>query len=406
MENRLVIIGAVWPEPTSTAAGRRMLQLISLVQMMDFSVSFLCAAAKSEYSFNLSSMDVDEIPIELNSDSFDILIKKLDPSIVVFDRYMIEEQFGWRVIENCPKAIRILDTEDLHFLRKARHSAFVQNRTIVTEDYINDIFVREMAAIYRCDLSLIISEFEYGLLMDHFGMDSSIIHYLPFLENNYEKCYDDSFDKRQHFVSIGNFFHEPNWQTVLQLKKLWPEIKGQLPLAEVHIYGAYPPPKAYQLEDIKGGFIIKGRADSVKDIFSKYRVLLAPIPFGAGLKGKLLESMLYGLPNVTTSMGAEGMTWDNLWNGFVSDFTQFAQKSIELYEVEAVWKESQKKGYQIIENKFYKSLHTESFNNVVKKLLHGLESHRTKNFLGKIFTQETLMSKRYLSKWIEEKNRI
>jgi hypothetical protein len=46
----------------------------------------------------------------------------LNPDIVVFDRYMTEEQFGWRVIKNCPKALRILDTEDLHFLRKARGS--------------------------------------------------------------------------------------------------------------------------------------------------------------------------------------------------------------------------------------------------------------------------------------------
>ncbi len=66
--------------------------------------------------------------IELNSSSFDDFAVELNPDVVLFDRFMIEEQFGWRIIENCPKAIRILDTEDLHCLRTARQKAFKEKQ--------------------------------------------------------------------------------------------------------------------------------------------------------------------------------------------------------------------------------------------------------------------------------------
>ena len=135
--NQLVIIGSVWPEPQSTAAGSRMLQLISLFQEQKYEVTFMCSAARSDYSFDLAQISVHTLSIQLNNASFDSEIARINPSIVVFDRFMIEEQYGWRVAEQCPNALRILDTEDLHFLRKAREMAYKQNRSLVFEDYIN-----------------------------------------------------------------------------------------------------------------------------------------------------------------------------------------------------------------------------------------------------------------------------
>jgi hypothetical protein len=75
---------------------------------------------ESVYMIDLESLNVAKKSISLNSSSFDVFIKELNPSVVLFDRFMIEEQFGWRVAENCPDALRVLDTEDLHCLRLAR----------------------------------------------------------------------------------------------------------------------------------------------------------------------------------------------------------------------------------------------------------------------------------------------
>lgn len=100
--------------------------------------------------------------------------------------------------------------------------------------------------------------------------------------------------------------HPPNWDSVLFLKeRLWPEIRIELPKAEIHIYGAYPDQNAQNLNNPKDGFIIKGRAENVISTLSNYRVLLAPLRFGAGQKGKLLDAMRAGLPNITTQIGSE-----------------------------------------------------------------------------------------------------
>jgi spore coat polysaccharide biosynthesis predicted glycosyltransferase SpsG len=119
----LVIIGKVFPEPNSTAAGSRMLQLMDLFLTQNYQITFLSTASISENSFDLNSKNIQFQNIVLNDNSFDDLIKKLNPEIVIFDRFTTEEQFGWRVSEQVPNAVKILDTEDLHFLRNAREKA-------------------------------------------------------------------------------------------------------------------------------------------------------------------------------------------------------------------------------------------------------------------------------------------
>ena len=403
--NQLVIIGSVWPEPQSTAAGSRMLQLISLFQEQGYDVTFMCSASQSDFSYDLSQISVRTQSIELNNVSFDLEIAKINPSIVLFDRFMIEEQYGWRVAEQCPNAIRILDTEDLHFLRKAREIAYKQNRTLAFEDYISDTFKREMASIYRCDLTLLISEFEMQLATEIFKIDASILYYLPFLSEEVNSKVP-KFEDRQHFVSIGNFLHEPNWQTVLLLKKYWSTIKKQLPDAQLLVYGAYVTDKAKQLHDEKEGFLIQGRADNVVTVFQNARVLLAPIPYGAGLKGKLFEAMQYGLPSVTTAMGAEGMHGNLEWNGAIATHeSDFINHAIQLYTEENQWKTALKKGYEIIEKRFKTSLFAADFINKVNYLQENLKTHRNQNFLGQIVQHQSLQSTKYMSKWIEAKNK-
>jgi glycosyltransferase involved in cell wall biosynthesis len=401
----LVIIGAVWPEPNSTAAGSRMLQLIALFQKQDYEITFLCSAMPSDFSFDLSTIAVKTQAIQLNDSSFDTHIKELNPDVVLFDRFMIEEQYGWRVIEQCPNALRILDTEDLHFLRKGREVAYKQNRELVFEDYISDVFKREMASIYRCDLTLLISEYEMQLATETFKIDASLLYYLPFLSEEINPNVP-KLEERNHFVSIGNFLHEPNWQTVLQLKKQWKSIKKQLPEAELHVYGAYVSEKGKQLHNEKEAFLIKGRAESVIEVYAKAKVLLAPIPYGAGLKGKLFEAMQQGLPSVTTKMGAEAMHGNLDWNGFItSDENDFVEKAVELYSNKSLWETAQQNGYEIIEKRFKKELFASDFINQVEYLQEHLKTHRNQNFLGQILQHQSLQSTKYMSKWIEAKNK-
>ena len=130
MQSTLLVIGFVYPEPNSSAAGIRMLQLIEAFQSHNYNITFATTCKKSEHAFDLESIGVKVVEIELNHSSFDAFVKTLNPAIVLFDRFMTEEQFGWRVSEHCPSALKILDTEDLHFLRKGRQKAFNSNQEI------------------------------------------------------------------------------------------------------------------------------------------------------------------------------------------------------------------------------------------------------------------------------------
>src|SRR5690606_11653676 len=227
---KVLFIGLVWPEPQSSAAGTRILQLVRMFQSVGYEVVFASAAVKSSYSHPLSREGVREKDIQLNNSGFDAFISSLKPDIVVFDRFISEEQYGWRVREHCPSAVTMLDTEDLHFLRRARQEAVKRNTTI---DYYNDTATREIAAILRCDLSLIISKNELELLLETFHLTAELLYYLPFLESNIEESTTDSwlpFEERKDFVFIGNFLHEPNWHTVRVLKaQIWPKIRNCLP---------------------------------------------------------------------------------------------------------------------------------------------------------------------------------
>jgi len=406
----LLIIGFVWPEPDSTAAGSRILQLISFFQKNSFAVTFVCAASKTINSFDLEKLNIQTFDILLNDSSFDSLIKKINPNFVLFDRFLTEEQFGWRIAENCPEAIRILDTEDLHFLRNARQVAHQKNTAVSLADLMSDMAKREIASIYRCDLTFIISKFEMKLLKKTFKIDKSLLLYLPFLLNkmNMETLHSyPAFQNRNHFICIGNFKHEPNWNSVQYLKTdIWPLIREKLPEAEMHIYGAYATEKVQQLHNKKEGFLIKGWAENLEAVFTNTRVCLAPLRFGAGLKGKLIDAMKFGTPSVTTNIGAEAMHHKLPWNGFITDDpTEFALKAVELYSNEILWESAQQNGVEIINTCYSKEKYEKKLLNKIKNIQKNIVEHRLQNFIGSLLVHHTLQGTKYMSKWIEEKNK-
>ena len=406
-KKQLLVIGLVWPEPTSSAAGIRILQLMDLFIQQGFEITFASAAQESEFSFDLVSRGIQKETIVLNSSSFDVFIKKLNPDMVLFDRYISEEQFGWRVVESCPDAIRVLDTEDLHCLRLERQSSIKKGIDFELENLLDsEIAKREIASIYRCDLTLIISEFEMNILKQLFKIQANLLYYLPMFYETDSKTHPLEFDERNDFVFIGNFIHEPNWDAVIQLKtKIWPQIKKQLPKTKLFIYGAYPSQKVLQLHNEKEGFLVLGRAESANEVVGKARVMLAPLRFGAGQKGKLLESMQMGTCSITTSIGAEGITLDSNWNGFITDdFEEFNHHAIALYNNESLWNQKQKTGFELLEQ-FEPNVFKSQFTIRIIELQECILKHRQSNFVGNLLQQHYFQSTKFMSKWIEEKNK-
>lgn len=407
LTKKLLIIGFVWPEPTSSAAGTRMIQLVDLFLDKGYQITFASAASKSDFSYNFVGKDVTEQEIKLNDESFNHFLKALKPEIVLFDRFMVEEQYGWRVQQECPDALRILDTEDLHFLRSARQQSTKKQEAL---DLFSDMAKREIAAILRCDLSLIISETEIKILHEQFKIDASLLYYLPFLEAEITAETTQNwitFEQRADFVFIGNFLHEPNWHAVQTLKtKVWPLLRKKLPNANLHIYGAYASQKVLQLENKTEKFWIKGRALNAQETIAKHKILLAPIQFGAGVKGKFIDAMQVGTPAVTTSIGAEAMKGNLLWNGSIEDdLILFAEKAAELYQDKTTWITAQQHGIQIINERYSWTTFADPFMRKVAELIPELIKHRQNNFFGQILNHHTAQSTKYMSLWIEEKNK-
>ncbi len=411
LELHIFIIGKVWPEPGSSAAGARMMQLICALKENGWRVSFGSAADKSEYSFDLDSIGVEAVEVKLNNSSFDPVIRSLNPDAVMYDRFMTEEQYGWRVAEQCPDAVRILDTEDLHSLRYTRQKAVNQQLEFNTQILFNEeITKREIAAILRSDMSLIISGYEENLLKEVFEIRPSLLFYMPYLlESLTSKTVESwpGFEERSHFFTIGNYLHKPNADSVVYLKeKIWPLIHKRLPRARMFIYGAYADRQIFDLEDSHTGFYVRGRVENAQQVMHQARVCLAPLRFGAGLKGKLVDAMMCGLPSVTTSIGAEGIAEHKDWCGFIEDHPEeYADAAVKLYTDQTVWEKACRNGVRIINERFNKEHFTKRWVQRIHELKNNLEAHRMKNFTGRMLMHHTAASTRYMSKWIEAKNR-
>jgi len=405
----LLIIGYVWPEPNSSAAGSRMLQLIHFFQQQNYQIVFSSPAQRTEHMVDLGAIGVNSVDISLNCESFDSFIQKLMPDVVMFDRFMMEEQFGWRVIEQCPQALRILDTEDLFCLRHARHDAHKKNSELTSADLLmSELAKREVAAIFRSDMTLMISPKEIALLTELFKVDKSLLHYVPFIFNNDQFMLNNpSYEQRNAFISIGNFRHPPNWDSVLWLKQqIWPLIRQQLPDAEIHICGAYPPPKATALHDIKTGFLVKGWVDDAVKAMQSARVCLAPLRFGAGIKGKLAEAMLCSTPSVTTNIGTEGMETKLPWAGKVANDAQsLADAAVNLYQEAETWQYASELGKQNAKLLFAQEEHFGALSTCLTNLMQNLEQHRQRNFIGNMLNHHYHKSTKYMSQWIAEKNK-
>jgi glycosyltransferase involved in cell wall biosynthesis len=419
----VLIIGYVWPEPRSSAASGHVMQLIDCFLEQGWQITFASPASEGEHKADLAALGIMEVAIELNNSSFDSFVSELQPDVVLFDQYVIEEQFGWRVEKHCPDAVRVLETSDLQSMRHTRHQLIkdllqgqpdseladyfqMPRDTLFAHMSATDIAQREIAAIYRCDLSLMVSDVEIELLTEQFRTPASLLQWAPLLVREVPGQ-ATLFDEREHFLIIGNFRHAPNWDAVLWLKNtIWPLIRQQLPTAQVHVYGAYTPPKATALHNAAQGFHIMNWAEDALEVMSSARVSLAPIRFGAGIKGKIIDAMVCGTPTVTTPIGAEAMHGDLPFPGAIaSDAQTIADAAVRLYKDPSRWEEAQQAGWAVLQARFQHDRHAATLIERINQLRDNLKAHRTANFTGAMLRHHQHKSTQYMAQWIEAKNK-
>ncbi|XP_034490376.1 uncharacterized protein LOC117794024 [Drosophila innubila] len=187
------------------------MQILESFLTQGWDITFSSPATIGEHKADLPALGIAECAIELNNSSFDDFICELAPDIVLFDRFMMEEQFGWRVENAAPTPCACWKPPTCKAC--ATHVTSEEFRLMAE----TDLAKREIAAIYRCDISLMISDVEIRLLTEHFKVPAALLHWCPLMLEPPTEPFAP-FEDRAHFLSIGNFRHAPNWDAVLWMK--------------------------------------------------------------------------------------------------------------------------------------------------------------------------------------------
>ena len=304
MKRKLLIIAHLWPESTTTAAGQHLLTLIQSFKNAQYEVHLGCTLDKTPLGDSLSEHDIQVHQIVLNCNSFDELLLDLRPEVVLFDRFISEEQFGWRVYKNLPQCFTLLNTEDLQSLRLSRSKGKEE------EWETTDTFKREIASFYRVDKVLIISREEINKLTALLPSIGSKLIYAPLITPRREIT-NHINRKPWSFVFFGSGKHPGNTATLQRIIEMWPKILKIQPKSSLSIIGAYYPEslsnKANKLKQVS----FLGWLEDLDATLVNYQFLLSPTPFGAGLKGKILQSISNGVTCLCSSVASEGIDMES-----------------------------------------------------------------------------------------------
>ena len=307
-----LFLSSLWPEPDSSAAGVRTEALLHAFQRWGYDCSFAASSApKSAYVERLQSRGVQAYECPPNREAeLARVLERTAPDVVVFDRFFTEEAFSFRVRELAPAALRVLDMQDMHALRRGRQlvveqtleqgassDAAIAAALAHTPSAGSSDLLRELAAVHRSDLTLVCSPVEQQLLAASYGIPSHKLALASFFcaeaapdaqpgERGFGYGRANGFDARADFVTVGGFKHPPNVDAVRWLASdIWPRIRARMPQAQLRIYGAYPTAAVQRLHSPDTGLRVCGYAPSL-DVLAASRVLLAPLRYGAGIKGK------------------------------------------------------------------------------------------------------------------------
>lgn len=394
---RALLIGHRWPEPRSTAAGVRTGNVLEILRDEGWETHFATAAPNRSERAELPA-GVSGHAIALNDSALDPWLRALAPEIVVFDRFYSEEQFGWRARQALPEALLVLDTVDLHFLRLARAQGQPADPTAPAAQ-------RELASILRCDLSWVVSDHEHALLTRDLGLPAGLIDISRIL-------YPPSpapapWAAREGFATIGTFQHEPNRDAIRWLKReLWPRIRKLRPGASVRVCGSYVTREFSDMHSPREGFLVNGEVESATAELARARVSLAPLRFGAGIKGKILDSWWSGTPVVTTPIGAEGMhAPGEPFAGRVAETADdLAAHAVALLDDEAAAQTLSDAGRAVLVARHGYANERARVGRDLRERLRLLEASRRRHWLGPLLHSQTLRSTEYFSRWIEQKN--
>ncbi|MDP2395082.1 MAG: glycosyltransferase [Methylococcaceae bacterium] len=345
---RALVIDHCTPTPNQDAGSITVLNLILLLREMDFQVTFI-----PEDNF----LYMPEYTTELQRAGIEVLYAPFVTNVEQHvkdcgDRYDLAFLFRPGVVTRhlkmirkfCPKAKVLYHTVDLHFLRMSREAELQSDK--VKQKEADKMKQCELAAIRASDASIVHSTAEFELL--HAELPDAILHVFPLIMN--VQGTSISFSERRDIVFVGGYQHTPNVDAVHYfVTEVMPLLRKQLPGVRFYAVGSKPPAdiQALASEDI----IITGFVEDLTPLLDKMRVSVAPLRFGAGIKGKIGSAIAVGLPVVATPLAAEGMLLTDGENILVAEGAKaLADAVVKIYQDEVLWEKISQNGLTFAEN--------------------------------------------------------
>lgn len=268
--------------------------------------------------------------------------------VVLLSRHYVAAELIPLVRRFAPQARVVFDTVDLHFLREQRGAAIAGDDALhrsagKTRD-------RELALMQRADTTLVVSPVERDMLAALLPASARV----EVLSNLHEIAGNGApFAQRRDLVFVGGFRHPPNADAMLWFgREIFPRIRARLPEVRLHCIGAEPPPQVRALQEIPG-ITVHGHVPDLAPYMDGARVAVAPLRFGAGVKGKVNLSMAHGQPVVATPCAVEGMHLVDGHDVLVAEGADaFADAVVRLYGDASLWNRLSTHGRENIRRHF------------------------------------------------------
>ena len=275
------------------------------------------------------------------------------------------------VKRSAPGVKTIFDTVDIAFLRLVREYQLTGSHKVVRAAKRYKTLETRLARL--CDqVWCVTAEDRAALAREVPSARFEIISTIHPLQDR-----GKNFAARQGLLFIGNFLHRPNTDAIHYfMQEIFPLVREAIPSVTLFIVGdhALPELAAYASNEVT----ITGYVANVDPIFQSCRVFIAPLRFGSGMKGKIGQALSYGLPVVTTPIGAEGMNLANGCQAIIADGAhEFAEAVISVYQDEVLWQQLSDQGYSHIARHFTPEVVEKKIHQAIKALVDLSEADQS-----------------------------
>lgn len=358
----ILIIDDTIPEPDKDSGSVRLVHIIKILISLKHHVIFVPndGLKKNIYFEELTNVGAEILYRFPNRNSMiKLLLNKLDTIDVAWIcKPQNNKEFEFLFSHN-PKIKWFYDTIDLHFLREEREADLLNSAEL--KQSANKTKKQELAFAKAADITIAITKDEKEIL-ENYGITKTIV--IPNIHIGQENNYAIPFEERSGIIFIGGYAHKPNVDAVKYLSiEIMPLVWAKNPTIKLTLLGSNPSTEVMKLASEK--IQVTGYVEDVSDYFNNSRVFAAPLRFGAGMKGKIGQSLSYALPVITSSIGAEGI-------GLVADrdyllattAEEFAYQILRLYENKALWAQISNNAKELI-----KSYHPDQIQPIIKSIL-------------------------------------